>query len=321
MNSLQDTIADIPNQLNKVLGIENEKELIKNPSSVVVCGMGGSGIVGNLLHAILPTINITFHKNYGLPKALEENVLLLIVSYSGNTRETLSAYQEARTKNLPLAVISGGGRLMSQAKNDTVAHVTVPWQKDIPARFMVASLLRAALEIFEKIELIDSVKKQVAVFEDEVRTDWSGEVNSLVPELVGKTILIYTSPELEGLANIWKDGLNETAKTPAFVNVIPEMTHNEIESLEFLGERFIILLKDPQEDKQVWQHVEVFEKILLEKNWAHTVITLDHEERILDLLDSAIFALSVALALAETKNIDPIATPLIDETKRRLKNK
>jgi len=320
MDDLKKIISTIPRQLEKKLGIENETELTKKFSSVIVCGMGGSGVVGNLLHALFPALNIGFHKSYGLPKGLAENTLFLIVSYSGNTRETLSAYRQAREKNLPLAVVSGGGQLLSQAKNDTVAHVSVPWQKDIPARFMVASLLRAALEILEKVGLIDSVKKQITVFGDEVRTDWSGEVNALVPELLGKTILIYTSPELEGLANIWKDGLNETAKAPAFVNVIPEMTHNEIESLIPMSDSFVILLKDPQEDKRVLEHIEVVEKFLQRMNQPHTVITLDHDKRILDLLDSTIFALSVSLALAETKNIDPTGTPFIDEIKRRLKN-
>jgi len=108
MIDLKKIISSIPDQLMKGVVIENKEHLGERVSSVLVCGMGGSGVLGELLLPLLPKTRIQSHHAFGLPQSVESDTLVIIVSYSGNTEETISSYNEALKKGLPLAVIAGG---------------------------------------------------------------------------------------------------------------------------------------------------------------------------------------------------------------------
>ena len=289
MINLKEFTKNIPEQLTQKLGIINEEKIIEKPASVIVCGMGGSGVIGDLLQSLFPTIDIHIHKGYGLPKNASPESLFIIISYSGDTEETLSAYEEATSPKLTgsknVAVIAGGGKLLELAKSNKTPYIKVPWDKNIPARFNVGHLLGAALEILgEKVK--------------ETSTSTELKVNEeLAKELIDKPVHIYTPLELAGLGLFWKEVLNETAKLSAFDNTLPEASHNEIESINSINNPFLLFLGDLN-----------FEDLAKEQKWPHKTINLT-------LIDSVQLALLTALRVAEIKNIDPVATPLINKLK------
>lgn len=287
MINLEKIIKNIPEQLSQKLGVVNREKIIKNPSSVLVCGMGGSGVIGDLLQGLLPTIDIHIHKDYGLPQNIKNDSLFLVISYSGNTKETLSAYKEAISPRLAgsknVAVIAGGGKLLALAKLNKTPYIKVPWNQNIPARFNVGNLLGAALEILgEKINEISEIKL---------------ENKELAKELVNKTVLIYTPSELVGLGLFWKEVLNETAKLSAFINTLPEASHNEVESIESIDNPFLLFLNNND-----------LESLAKEKGWGYETINLN-------LVSSIQLALSTAVEIAKIKEVDPIETPLIKKLK------
>jgi len=276
---------------------------------ILVCGMGGSGVVGDLLAVILPARRITTWRSYGLPTALPGDSLVLIISYSGTTEETISSYDEAMRRGLKAAVVTGGGPLLEKAQEDKVPYVKIQYDREVPARFAVNNLLRATLEILGESGRIS----------DNPTADLSSTAKYLARKIKDSTVLIYAPYELAGLGVFWKECLNETAKLPAFVNMIPEATHNEIESIDAIPKKHILLIRDPRGDKRVWERSDVFAGLARERNWPLSELNLSSHERITDVMNTLSLTLETSVELAKMRGVDPYKTPLIDEVKKRMK--
>lgn len=313
MFNLEKIVADIPLALQKKIGIENEQQL-KPVRSLVVCGMGGSGIIGDLIRVISPHTDLTVHKSYGLPENSPPEALYLVISYSGRTEEALSSYEQVLEEKKPLAVIAGGGEFLERARADKVSLVPIEYQEGIPARFKVGSLLRAALEIMEAAGFIASIESLVGpVVEARASQEKAQE---LALALKDSTVLVYAPEALLGLAEVWKTNLNETAKLPAFANSITETLHNEIETIGAIERPFILLLDDPQSDERIGERFRALEKLAESRGWPKRTISLAHRERIVDLLETIMLSLLTGLKIASERGIDPLETPLINELKR-----
>lgn len=302
MNSIRE-------QLKTNLVFENSELLGRSPQEIVVSGMGGSAVVGELLYAILPASRITTHRSYGLPPVIPADSLVLVISYSGTTEETLSSYDEAMRRGVKTAVISGGGELLEKAQKDKVPYVKIPYDKEIPARFAVGYLLRAGLEILGETGKIAN----------DLTAEWRTTARDLARRINKATLLIYTPPDLVGLGLFWKEALNETAKLPAFSNTIPEATHNEIESITVLAEKYLLLIRDPRGERRIWERFRIFAELATERGWPVSEINLSSPDRITDLIHVLILALKTSIELAKMRGVDPISTPLIDEVKKRMK--
>ena len=166
--------------------------------------MGGSHLAADLLKILKPELDLSIHKDYGLPK-VKEGELVVLSSYSGNTEEVLDAYEEAAGLNR--AVITVGGKLLEKAKQDGVKYVQLP-DLGLQPRDAWHLNLQALYELLgEKLEL------------PEIKPVEPLEIKERIP-------LIYTSNQYQALGYIWKINFNETCKIPAFDNVIPESDHN-----------------------------------------------------------------------------------------------
>lgn len=311
---LEKIVAVIPETLGQELGIENRERLAKDRRSVVVCGLGGSGVTGDLLASLFPELEITTHKIFGLPRHFPSGSLFLVISYSGETEETLAAFEEALKNSLPQAVIAGGGTLWERAKAQNVPFVRVSYEKSFPTRFKVGSLLRASLEILEAAGLITRLESYLSPLAGFTPPS---EGVALAQEISDKTVLLYAPDELVGLANFWKLALNETAKRPAYVNTIPEMLHNEIEAIDEISKPFLLLFDDPAVDERTRKRIGALETFARSRKWCYRVMRPENSARIVNLTSSLMLALETGLAIAELKNIDPTQTPFIEKLKQK----
>jgi glucose/mannose-6-phosphate isomerase len=294
-------------------------EVLKNrpkPDAVIVCGMGGSGTIADLLQNLASYANIKIPiiswKDYGLPKIFHKNPLYLFISFSGNTQETISGFR--RVSQLKAAV-SGGGKLTELAEKSKTPLAAFD-QNDLVPRQANGLMLYGALGIIKSLltetEIPDCSKK--------IRTEkWRKIGEGFAKEIIGTVPLIYTSRANKHLGYFWKIHFNETAKIHAFNNVLPEMNHNEIAGFELKPKNWtVILIKDPADDVRHQKRFQVTEKVLKQIG----IPVINHE-----LKESGAFEKtfnSMALAewtsyyLAKLNNVDPQKTKIIEEIKKLL---
>ncbi|MBL4654913.1 MAG: SIS domain-containing protein, partial [Bacteroidia bacterium] len=129
---MDNLIANFTTQIKEALQIGQETQLNKPEveiKNVLVSGLGGSGIGGNLVQQIVAeNIKVPYNvnKDYSLPAYVTENSLVIISSYSGNTEETLSAFAKALNANAKIVCVSSGGRVIEIAKENGLDHIIIP---------------------------------------------------------------------------------------------------------------------------------------------------------------------------------------------------
>ncbi|MDP2641882.1 MAG: SIS domain-containing protein [bacterium] len=270
---------------------------VLNFDNVVVGGMGGSALPARAIFYLDSVYPIWLHNDYGLPKKIQGKPLFVAISYSGNTRETISFAKEALGRGLPLAVITSGGTLKDLAEGENIARVLVP--ENLEPRDALVYMLKSLLLILGRDELIEEIEK----------VDVQGQTFREISDFVSGGIpLIYSPTDSSALAYIWKIYLNESAKMPAFCNSFPEVFHNELESIN--ESHRIIVFTDGRD-----MGVKAFLNLAEEKGWHAKEITLG-VDKAENLIRNFVMARSVARNIAESKGVDPDKVPVIEEFKK-----
>ncbi|MGH8874216.1 MAG: SIS domain-containing protein, partial [Acidimicrobiia bacterium] len=207
-------------------------------AAMLVCGMGGSGISGDFAAEVAAVHGrrLSVHKGYGLPGWTEqERPLVVAVSYSGNTEETLSAVEDAGKAGLAVVAVTSGGTLASLADQEGWPTVLVPGglQPRAAAGYLIGSVVRVA----EGSGLVEDPRpdlEEAAWAVDElIGPDCRGPARPLADDLAagldGRVAVVYGSSGLTApAAQRWKTQINENAKWPAWWSLLPELDHNEI---------------------------------------------------------------------------------------------
>lgn len=283
---------------------------VAEPSAVVVCGgMGGSALPAEALRFLGVTSYVIAHRDYGLPLSVPEGAQYIALSYSGNTEETLSFAHEALAQGHALSVIAGGGELLALAKERGLPHVEVP--TGLVPREALLFMTKALLAVLGEEHLADAVQ-----FDAEA-AEAAGEV--LAASLEAKTPLFYASTRNAFLAKLGAILMNETAKVPAFANLLPELNHNEMQGIvSGAASHVAVFLEDASDDARVMRRSIRTEKLLAQEGMRTMRIRLPHGRRIETLLYGWWLLRAAARSLAAARSIDTDATPLIDAFKREL---
>ncbi len=211
----------------------------------VIGGMGGSGIGGDYVAAVVndSPVRATGHKDYAPLPAWVSRVRPLVVgvSYSGNTEETLSVVAEADRLDLPLVALTTGGELKDRASEGGWPTVDVP--AGLQPRAALGYLFGATLRVVGASSGISDFiadLTEAADVADEITTEGSTawlEAERLAAALGNRVSIVYGGGTISSTAaQRWKTQINENAKMPAWWSVLPELDHNEIVSWETLPE-------------------------------------------------------------------------------------
>ena len=307
--------------------------LIDDVSSVVVLGMGGSGIAGDIVAAVagpFMPVPVVVAKSYELPAFVGEGSLVFAVSFSGDTEETVEATSEAAVQGAKVVVVSGGGELTRLGEAWGAPMVSVP--EDIPQpRAAVGALAVPPLIVLEEIGLFPGARRWVeeAVRRLTARRDELTGDDTLVTELarrIGRTIpLIYGGGTLGAVAaQRWKTQMNENAKVPAFWNAQPELCHNEIAGWGQHGDLTrqaitLIALRHDFEHPQVMRRFELVFRMVDEVVASIEQIEAQGDGQLAQLLDLILVGDLTSLHMAMNEGIDPGPSPALDEIKIALK--
>lgn len=298
----------------------NNQEFLKDFDHIIFCGLGGSHLAADLVKTLKPGIDIYVHKDYGLPPYEEEflkRALFIACSYSGNTEEVLSFYDDAYGKEYSVAVISTGGELLEKAKEDNIPFIEIP-KTDIQPRLAIGFL---SLAIFKFLNDDESISI-LSLLEDKINSESLKEkAEELVEKIGDKIPVVYSSNRNLHLAYNWKIKFNETAKIPAFYNVFPELNHNEMQGFDSNegNNLCVIFIEDKTDNARIQKRMEVTKEIYSEKGIQTISVELSWLTREENIYNSILLADWVSLLLAEKNNKEPEQVPLIEDFKKRLK--
>lgn len=208
------------------------------PRTLIVCGMGGSGVGADLLPAAAdvrcPVIAV---KGYDIPTWASSEDRVICVSYSGSTAETLSCFDQAAKRSLVSAVITTGGELAQRAHDHKVPVVELP--SGMQPRAGVGVIFGALIGVAEHLNVVrdaKSVVDQAALGVQRVVDKNSGDepaALALAKELHDHVVIVYGADHTQAVAQRWKAQINENSKVPCFSNAYPELDHNEIVGWEY----------------------------------------------------------------------------------------
>ena len=300
---------------------------------VVVLGMGGSGIAGDVLLAtaapFMP-VPVTVVKGYEPPEFVGANSLVFAMSFSGDTEETLEAATEAFEAGASLVVVTSGGELGRLADEWRVPVVPIP--PGIPQpRAGLGALAIPPLVVLESIGLFPGASGWVDQAIDQLRRrrDELVAPGSPAEELarrIGRTIpLVHSAGALGTAATLrWKAQVNENAKSPAFANTYPELCHNEVAGWGQHGDATrqlitLVNLRHDAEHPQVSVRFDLVAEALREVMASILEVRAAGEGDLAQLFDLALFGDFVSLHLAAHEGIDPGPIPVLDDIKDQLR--
>jgi len=305
-------------------------------TNVVVLGMGGSGIVGDIVQTVasgtVPVPVLTL-KQYRTPAYVGPRTLAFAVSYSGDTEETVSMASSALDAGAQLVAISRGGALAALARERGALHVSC--SPDIPMpRLALGELLAPVVVVLSRLGMMPEAhaglvmaQQQLHVRREQCRVevDVSSNPARELARRIDRTIpVVYGAGALGGVAAMrWKQSINENAKAPAYWNQYPELDHNEVCSWGQHGDVTrqlvtLVQLRHGLEHAQLGRRVAATEELVDEA--VHQVLRVDAEGegRLAQLLDLVYLGDWTSYYVALANDVDPGPIDAIAQLKSRL---
>jgi glucose/mannose-6-phosphate isomerase len=301
--------------------------------SVIILGMGGSGIAGDVVAAVagpVCPVPIVVAKQYECPAFVGPGTLVLAISFSGDTEETVEAAGDAAAAGARLVVICSGGELRERAPGWGAAVLPVDGSIPMP-RAAIGAMAVPALVALDRLGLLDGTSTMIdaAVEQLRRRRDELGSERNVATRLaraIGRTLpIVYGGGALGDVAaRRWKAQANENPKVAAFANHLPELTHNEICGWAQHGDVTrqvfsLVLLRHSFEHPQVARRfgivAEMSEEIV---SGVHSVVARG-DGPLAQLLDLVLIGDLVTLHMAVAEGVDPGPVPILDDIKRQLR--
>ncbi|MBL4862806.1 MAG: bifunctional phosphoglucose/phosphomannose isomerase [Crocinitomicaceae bacterium] len=319
-------ITDFPDNITEAMQIAASVKL-KSPTheikNVVICGMGGSGIGGSLVSKWLENeleVPIYIAKDYTLPGFVSKNSLVIGSSYSGNTEETLSSFDQAIDRGAHMIGITSGGKMKEICESNDFDVVIVPGGN--PPRtalgFSIVQLINVFVQLgMAKSSALDNIVSARTLIVEEEETIRK-EAMLLAEHLHGSVGILYAAADYEPVLVRARQQFNENSKMLCWHHVLPEMNHNELVGWGGGDDRFAVVFFDaegshPRNDKRT----EITKSKVGDKSKVLTIKAkgtniIERSIYIINLVDWA------SVYLSELKKVDPIDITVIDYLKSEL---
>jgi glucose/mannose-6-phosphate isomerase len=326
---IKDLIEKFPEQLSDALEIGKHAEL--HPASspiqnVLIAGMGGSGIGGIMAMELAggqATVPIVVFDGYDTPAYVGKQSLVIASSYSGDTEETLEAYEKAKARGAKVVSVASGGKLIAKSKEEGIDHILIPG--GMPPRSAVGYSLVQILYILNFFGIIDQefkkeVSKASALLMKEKET-----INSIAKSVGEKLIntipVIYAPHGYEGVAVCMSRQLNENSKMLNWHAVIPEMNHNELVGWAG-GNKGIsaVFIRNDNDNKRIAKRTDVVKEVV-KGHTDNIVEVFSKGESNLERMMYHLYVGAIAsIVVAEMKGVDPDEIEIVKHLKKELEN-
>lgn len=333
---MREYLQGLPDQFGEILQMKMAipAKYHQEYHNVVVSGLGGSAIGGDILRTYAihqASLPVLVNRDYDIPAFVNQQTLFLAVSYSGNTEETISAYQQARQKGAAVIVVSSGGTLARLAQEDDFLLVKVPGGLSPRAAsgylFSPLALLMEELgiltgvraDLLETQEILNSLRRELKP-EAETAVNPAKQVAAAMKNRI--PVIWGSSSHSEVAALRWKAQINENAKAPAYYNIFPELNHNEIVGFEvpaeLLKQLSLIILRDPGDHERVKRRMEISREIIQDRVANVTEIEARGKSFLARFYSLAYIGDYASYYLALEYDINPTPVKVIDYLKAEL---
>ncbi|MFK7846457.1 MAG: bifunctional phosphoglucose/phosphomannose isomerase [Rhodothermales bacterium] len=336
-DGMYDLVKGFPNQWKEGRQIAEAVDLnvdLSTKNQVVVVGMGGSAIAGDLVRCFAidqSPVPISVVRNYELPASVDEHSVVIASSFSGNTEETLSAFQQALDRKATIICISSGGRVSELAAEHNLPIVKIPG--GMPPRAALGYSLSVLMVVSSKLGLVQlsdtDWAESEALLDEQTATysnpEGSHQAIEVAQALSQRFPFVYSSTGMMETVNLrWRGQFQENAKKLAVGNVYPELNHNEIMAWEFAngktmhGNLGVVVLRDEADHSRVQHRMDVTRKLLSEKAGYWVEINSRGSSKLARMMSMINLGDWVSLYLAYLRDVDPTPIGLIDKLKSEL---
>lgn len=330
-------LSGFPDQIKETQAIVENAEIPKiyNIHQVIVSGMGGSAISGDILQQYTEEkafIPVSVYRSYHLPKWINKNTLVFSQSYSGNTEETLSAFKHAFEKKCPIISITSNGKLLEHSSKRSIPAIILP--SGYEPRSAIAFLFFSSLFSLQKIglftntiekeikETIDITKNLIEKinpsvdFEQNYAKQIANTMHNTIPQIYGWNI--YRS-----IARRWAKQINENSKMISRYDSVPESNHNDIvgwsEHSSIAKQFSVIIFRDDHlETLQMKARLDFMRKFYKQVASNLTEIQVQGKSSLAKMMYLLVLGDYVSCYLAIIQKKDPTPVSIINQLKNTL---
>ena len=320
-------ISKFTDQLRDALKIgedSNFKKTARTFNNIVITGLGGSGIGGKIVAQLVQNdidVPVFINNGYHLPAFVNENTLVIVSSFSGNTEETLEAMKLAQDKGAEIACISSGGKVIEIAKENNYNYILLP-NCHSPRAMLSYSLTQQFFVLnhygFINGDFKKSIENAINLIDNEIEFI-KNEALKVAKGIKGKTAIIYSEENYEGVAIRLRQQLNENAKVLCWHHVLPEMNHNEL--VGWAGgkdEYAVILFRNDSDYSRIQKRIEISKEVIEKYTKTHFEIWSKGNNPVEKAIYLIILGDWISIFLAELLNVDPIEIKVINHLKGEL---
>jgi glucose/mannose-6-phosphate isomerase len=332
-------VLGLPRQLEDALwrvetsGLHSDRarRAFDGRETLIVCGMGGSAVGGDLARGALgdrltrPLVTV---RGYELPSWATPESVVLCSSYSGDTEETLACYDAAGALGAMRIAATTGGRLAEAARADNVPVIGLP--SGLQPRAAVAYMLVSTLEIAAIASVAPGVRTEIdaaSALLEELATEWGpaapgdSRAKQVAERIFDSCACVYGAGPTAPAAYRWKTQINENAKLPAFAAELPEADHNEIvgwDGAPTLGSFLGVFLEDTDQHPRTRRRIELTSELIASRGAGTLMIESRGENPVARLLSLVLLGDLVSIYLAVLRGIDPTPVKVIEQLKAEL---
>lgn len=290
---------------------------------ICLVGMGGSSIAGEICRGLLleqSNVPIITVRNYSMPHVVGKKWAVVVVSYSGDTEETLASFEEARSRGATIFAITTGGTLAERAQGIST-HVVPKGLQPRAALPLMYSAIHPTVEAFLSLRTTDLEEVSSSLRQQAQKWGATMDAPSTVAEkLKGSIPLFIGSKHLVAVAYRAKCQMNENAKAVAFHSELPEADHNEIEAAMSYGRHsvFPVFLRSCFEESAIGKRFDVTSEVLTEAGCEPIQLRVKTNSPLEESLAMTHYLDMTSVELAEHLGVDSLRVDRIAQLKRRL---
>lgn len=344
-HNMHQVLKNFPEQIKEAVEIGKEARIYSKsykPDSIIILGMGGSAIGGDLLSSFLQSspetnvVTIKVNRNYNINQIIGESCLVIASSYSGNTEETISAFELARKQTNNILCITTGGILGSLAEKYALPLIKIPTGYQprcalaysfFPLLFVLIRLNLFSINTEKMIEsaIEETIEEMTKLSEIYSLPEENNPAYTTAQKIVNTIPIIYSSTERLDSVNLrWRDQINENSKNLCYGSLLPEMNHNEINSFshpqDLIQRLSVIYLKDKDDHPRISERFNALNDILEDKVNIQFSFSGKGKNFLTRMFELVYLGDWISYYLAIENKIDPTPIPVINYLKERLSN-
>ncbi|MEX2116411.1 MAG: bifunctional phosphoglucose/phosphomannose isomerase [Bacteroidota bacterium] len=328
-------MTEFPDQVGDAVSIGEKAKTrlnVKGVEHIVLTGLGGSAIGGDLLRSYLSNeLRIPFivNRHYFLPEFVSKKSLVIVSSYSGNTEETIAAHADATKRKARVLCISTDGTVAKTAKKHKQPMIAIP--PGLSPRAALGYSFFPLLVALGKLRFIKPKKRDIRETIDLLRTNARTFTNPDSPDnaplrlarlLQGKLPVIYSPTDLDAVMVRWRGQIAENAKQLSSGHVLPEMNHNELVGWKVLTDVMktmaVVFLRDRGTHRRVQVREDITKKITTPYAASVSEVWSEGTSLLTRMFSLIQFGDWVSYYLAILNNEDPTPVNVIDHLKAEL---